>query len=133
MSYNGIINIAKELKELLPYNSIHHSETTVNSLEKINLTDKLSKIVLTHIITILVSIFSIGYRGKTVDFETHSNCHHTTIAHFLNNGKWDESILENVIKQCVIKTVYNNSIQMILFYYVLVSSIFMVKLLLEPV
>ena len=91
------------------YNSIHHSETIVNILEKINLTDKFSKIVLTHIITILVSIFSIGYRGKTVDFETHSNCHRTTIAHFLNNGKWDESILENVIKQCVIKTIYNES------------------------
>ena len=91
------------------YSSIHHSETIVNSLVKIKLTNKFSKIALTHIITILITIFSIGYRGKTVDFEAHSDCHRTTIAHFLNNGKWDESILENIIKHCVIETIYNES------------------------
>ena len=60
-------------------NSIHHSETIFNSLAKINLADKFSRIAITHIITILISIFSIGYRGKTVDFETYSKCHRTTI------------------------------------------------------
>lgn len=90
-------------------NSIHHSETIFNSLAKINLADKFSRIAITHIITILISIFSIGYRGKTVDFETHSKCHRTTIGHFLNNGKWDETILENAIKQSVIKIIYNES------------------------
>ena len=68
-------------------NSIHHSETIFKSLEKINLTNELSKIAITHIISILIAIFSIGYRGKTVDFESHSDCHRTTIGYFLNKGK----------------------------------------------
>ena len=90
-------------------NSIHHSEEIFNSLAKINLSNKFSKITITHIITILITIFSVGYRGKTVDFETHSNCHRTTIGHFLNNGKWDETILENAIKNSVVETIYDES------------------------
>ena len=90
-------------------NSIHHSEKIYKSLEKINLPSKLSKIALTHIITILMAIFSIGYRGKTVDFERQSDCHRTTIGHFLNKGKWDESIIENAVKQSVIDIIYQES------------------------
>ena len=90
-------------------NSIHHSEKIFKSLEKINLTSKLSKIALTHIITILMAIFSIGYCGKTVDFERQSDCHRTTIGHFLNKGKWDESVIENAVKQSVIDIIYQES------------------------
>ena len=90
-------------------NSIHHSEKIFKSLEKINLPSKLSKIALTHIITILMAIFSIGYRGKTVDFEKQSDCHRTTIGYFLNKGKWDESVIENAVKQSVIDIIYQES------------------------
>ena len=90
-------------------NSIHHSEKIFKSLEKINLTSKLSKIAITHIITIMIAIFSIGYRGKTVDFERQSDCHRTTIGHFLNKGKWDESVIENAVKQSVIDIIYQES------------------------
>ena len=54
-------------------NSIHHSETIYNMLKKINLTEKLSKLYISHIMTIMIAIFSIGYRGKTVNFETTIN------------------------------------------------------------
>ncbi len=36
---------------------------------------------------ILISAFSLGYHGKTIDFEKYSPCHRTTVAHFLNKGK----------------------------------------------
>ena len=90
-------------------NSIHHSETIFKSIEKINLTNELSKIAITHIISILIAIFSIGYRGKTVDFESHSDCHRTTIGYFLNKGKWDESVIENTVKRMVIDVIYEEA------------------------
>ena len=55
--------------------SVHHSEIIFKMLKKINLTEKLSKLYISHIMTIMIAIFSIGYRGKTVNFETHS-VHH---------------------------------------------------------
>lgn len=36
---------------------------------------------------VLISVFSTGYKGKTVAFETYSPCYRTTIAHFLNHGE----------------------------------------------
>ena len=89
--------------------SIHHSETIFKMLKEINLTQQLSNIAITHIITILIAIFSIGYRGKTVDFESHSDCHRTTIGYFLNKGKWNEVIIENILKQKVADTIYEEA------------------------
>ncbi len=43
--------------------------------------------VMKHIMAILISVFSLGYYGKTIDFEKYSPCHRTTVAHFLNKGK----------------------------------------------
>lgn len=68
-------------------NSIHQSKTIYNYLKKLNLCSVFSHIVIKHILSILISIFSMGYNGKIVDFEKYSSCHRTTIAHFLNNGK----------------------------------------------
>ena len=39
-----------------------------------------------HIMAILISIFSLGYHAKTIDFEKYSPCHRTTVAHFLKKG-----------------------------------------------
>ena len=89
--------------------SIHHSETIFKMLQKINLTQKFSEVYLSHIISIMIAIFSIGYHGKTVDFETHSEHHRTTIAHFLNKGKWDETVIENILKKKVISIIYEFS------------------------
>lgn len=89
--------------------SIHHSETIFNSLKKINITQELSGIAIKHIITIIITIFSFGYRGKTVNFERNSDNHRTTVAYFLNKGKWDSGWLEETLKQTVMNIIYSES------------------------
>ena len=50
-----------------------------------------------------------GYRGKTVDFARYSDRHRTSLAHFLNKGKWDSAALETSLRQSVIEKVYQHS------------------------
>ena len=59
--------------------------------------------------SILISIFISGYHGKTTDFAKNSSCHRTTIAHFLNSGKWDDSLLSNTLKRSVIEIIYSEA------------------------
>ena len=59
--------------------------------------------------SILISIFVSGYHGKTTDFARNSACHRTTIAHFLNNGKWDDSLLSDTLKKSVIEIIYSEA------------------------
>ena len=58
---------------------------------------------------ILISVFSLGYHGKTIDFERYSPCHRTTVAHFLNKGKWDDAGLEDILKSTVIQFIYKEA------------------------
>ena len=64
-----------------------------------------------HIMAILISVFSLGYHGKTIDFEKYSPCHRTTVAHFLNKGKWDDAKLEDILKHAVIQFIYKEAQQ----------------------
>ena len=50
-----------------------------------------------------------GYRGKTVDFARYSDRHRTSLAHFLNKGKWDSAALEMSLRRSVIEKVYQHS------------------------
>ena len=59
--------------------------------------------------SILISIFISGYHGKTTDFAKNSSCHRTTIAHFLNSGKWDDSLLSDTLKRSVIEIIYSEA------------------------
>ena len=59
--------------------------------------------------SILSSIFISGYHGKTTDFAQNSSCHRTTIAHFLNSGKWDDTLLENTLKSSVVEIIYSEA------------------------
>lgn len=59
--------------------------------------------------SILISIFVSGYHGKTTDFAKNSPCHRTTIAHFLNSGKWDDSLLSDTLKHSVIEIIYSEA------------------------
>ncbi|MFR9102745.1 MAG: hypothetical protein ACLVJ3_08035 [Coprococcus phoceensis] len=59
--------------------------------------------------SILISIFISGYHGKTTDFAKNSSCHRTTIAHFLNSGKWDDSLLSDTLKCSVIEIIYSEA------------------------
>ena len=65
--------------------------------------------MINHLMSILISIFLSGYHGKTTDFAKNSSCHRTTIAHFLNPGKWDESLLSDTLKRSVIEIIYSEA------------------------
>lgn len=90
-------------------NSIYHSTLLYNCFKKLNLCRVFPQTVMKHIMTILISVFSLGYHGKTIDFEKYSPCHRTTVAHFLNKGKWDDSKLDDVIKSTVIQFIYKEA------------------------
>lgn len=92
-------------------NSIHHSKLIYNCLKQLNLCRIFSHITVKHILSILISVFSLGYNGKTVDFAKYSPCHRTTIAHFLNHGKWDDSKLEDILKSSVIQIIYEEALR----------------------
>lgn len=64
-----------------------------------------------HIMEVLFSAFSLGYKGKAVNFSSHSPCRRTTLARFLNQGKWDSRRLEDLIKASVIQTVYGEALR----------------------
>lgn len=58
---------------------------------------------------IILSVFLRGYRGKTVDFALTSSSHRTTIAHFLNNGKWQDDQLQSILKASIIEIIYSEA------------------------
>ena len=65
--------------------------------------------MINHLMSILISIFLSGYHGKTTDFAKNSSRHRTTIAHFLNSGNWDESLLSDTLKRSVIEIIYSEA------------------------
>ena len=90
-------------------NTIHHSSFIYNQFKNLNLCKSYSNRVINHLMSILISIFITGYHGKTTDFAKNSSCHRTTIAHFLNSGKWDDSLLSNTLKRSVIEIIYSEA------------------------
>ena len=92
-------------------NSIHHSELLYNCFKKLNLCRVFPQTTMKHIMTILISVFSLGYHGKTIDFERYSPCHRTTVAHFLNKGKWDDTRLADILKSTVIQVIYQEALR----------------------
>ena len=87
-------------------NSIYHSTIIYKRLKQLGICRFFTNTYVSHIMSVLLTVFTVGYRGKTVNFEKHSLCHRTTIAHFLNSGKWDDTRLENILKQAVIDIIY---------------------------
>ena len=51
----------------------------------------------------------LGYRGKIVNAEFFSEKHRTTVAHFLNKGRWNSLNFEKALKQQVIDRIYEES------------------------
>lgn len=90
-------------------NSIYHSDALYNCFKQLNLCRIFPHTTIKHFLAILISVFSYGYKGKTRDFERYSPCHRTTIAHFLNKGKWDDSKLNSVLKASVIELIYGEA------------------------
>ena len=90
-------------------NSIHHSKHIYNYLKALNLGLFLSDVYLNHLLTIILSVFLRGYRGKTVDFQEVSHCHRTTTAYFLNHGKWKDDALQDVLKSSIEAAYFHQS------------------------
>lgn len=90
-------------------NSIYDSATIFKCFLQIKLEQRYRRTILRHIMFILICVFTIGYRGKTVQMEKYSEKHRTTIAYFLNHGKWDENILEQCVKAKVIRRIYGEA------------------------
>ena len=68
-------------------NSIHHSDIIYKCLRALNLCQVFSHTAIRHIMEVLFSAFSLGYKGKAVNFSSHSPCRRTTLVRFLNQGK----------------------------------------------
>ena len=90
-------------------NSIHHSNSIYNYFKTLKLGLFLSDVYLNHLMTIIVSVFLRGYRGKTVDFAEASCQHRTTTAYFLNHGKWNDLALRDTLKSAVIQVIYQQA------------------------
>ena len=80
------------------------------NMSKLNLYKFYSNQVINHFMSILISIFIYGYHGKTTDFAKNSSYHRTTIAHFLNSRKWDDSLLADSLKASVIEIIYSEAL-----------------------
>ena len=89
--------------------SIYESPAVFNALRKYSICELFSHTVLKHIIAILMAVFSPGYKGKTRQFAETGACHRTTIAHFLNKGKWNSAKLEELLKKAVINIIYSEA------------------------
>lgn len=92
-------------------NTIHHSSFIYNQFKKLNLCRSYSNRTIAHLMSILLSIFAAGYHGKTTDFAKNSSCHRTTVAHFLNDGKWDDTLLADSLKAAVIDIIYSEALR----------------------
>ena len=92
-------------------NIIQESEIIYKCFLETKLAQIFTRLVIKHMLSIVIAALSMGYRGKTVNFERYSPCHRTTVGHFLNEGKWDDSKLEGIIKEKVIGIIYGEAIE----------------------
>ena len=69
--------------------SVKQSEEICKTSNALRLGSILSDVYLEHVKTLTHSVLMLGYRGKVVNAEVFSEKHRTTVAHFLNNGRWD--------------------------------------------
>lgn len=90
-------------------NSIHYSNSIYNYFKTFKLGLFLSDVYLNHLMSIIVSVFLRGYRGKTIDFAEVSHHHRTTVAYFLNHGKWNDLALQDILKNSVIQVIYHEA------------------------
>ncbi len=90
-------------------NSIYDSEVIFKQILNMKLEQHFRRLVLSHIMIILIALFSFGYRGKTTKMSRVSEKHRTTIAHFLNHGCWEDAILEQILKAHVVQTIYKEA------------------------
>ena len=89
--------------------SVKQSEEICKTLNALRLWNFLSDVYLEHVKPLTRSVFMLGYKGKVVNAEVFSEKHRTTVAHFLNNGRWDRLHFEKALKRQVIDRIYEGS------------------------
>lgn len=89
--------------------SIHHSEEICKRLSENNLLESVKTVSEPYVISIMMSMFQAGYRGKTVDMENCSDRHRTSISRFLRNESICDEVLASSMKQHTIKLIYDES------------------------
>ena len=90
-------------------NSIYDSGVIYKYLSFLKFEGHFRRLVLRHIVSILLSVFMAGYKGKTVQMSENSEKCRTTVAHFLNHGQWDDDLLEQILRREVIRRIYDES------------------------
>lgn len=80
-----------------------------NYFKVLNLNCFLSDIYLQHFMAIILSTFLRGYRGKTTDFALTSQHHRTIVAHFLNQGKWNDFLFQDALRNSVAYLIYREA------------------------
>jgi hypothetical protein len=89
--------------------SIHDSEEICKRLEEKSLTNQISSWAKQYLVSMIASVFSSGYHGKTVDMAQYSDRHRTSISRFLREDRWDDQPLETASKKNVLETIYGES------------------------
>ena len=89
--------------------SIHDSEEICKRLEEKSLINQISSWAKQYLVSMIASIFSTGYHGKTVDMAHYSERHRTSISRFLREDRWDEQPLKAASKKTVIDIIYGES------------------------
>mgnify|MGYP000003504481 FL=1 len=88
---------------------VKQSEEICKSLNQLRFRKILSDVYLEHIMAIIHSVFMPGYHGKIANTKYFSEKHRTSVAHFLNDGKWDSLEVEQSFRKQVVDTVYHES------------------------
>ena len=91
-------------------NSIYDSNVIFKCFLDMGLTKLYRRIVLGHIMSIMIAVFSAGYKGKVSQISDVSPRHRTTVAHFLNHGVWDDEVLAHWLKDAVINIIYKMAV-----------------------
>ena len=58
-----------------------------------------------------MTIILSRYHGKTIDFSRADSSHKSTIAHFLNDGKWNSDKLQDILKESIIHVIYQEAVR----------------------
>lgn len=88
--------------------SIHDFEEICKRLEEKSLTNQISSWAKQYLVSMIASVFSAGYHGKTVDMEQYSDRPRTSISRFLREDRWDDQPLETASKKNVLKQFMEN-------------------------
>ena len=91
-------------------NIIHHSNKIYNYFKVLNLNCFLSDIYLQHFMAIILSTFLAWIPWQNNGFRLEpANMHRTIVAHFLNQGKWNDFLFQDALRNSVAYLIYREA------------------------